>query len=218
MPRCYGVAYRSNRLIRRGKKVKNRRPLTDFEHVLLAYVALSPESGYSLKRLFATTPATVYTPSPGALYPALRRLSAAGLLRSEETVSAGKRTQRLYHITQEGRAVHEAWLREPVDQATVAENLGLHIMRFAMMQDTVDRADVLAFLRDLAAGLETFIDGIKSYLATGLPRGRIHGVLALEHGIAVHQASLDWARDAYAALSADTSRSSAPSGKSRPAG
>jgi DNA-binding PadR family transcriptional regulator len=169
--------------------------------VLLAHVALSPESGYSLKKLFATTPATVYTPSPGALYPALRRLSAAGLLRAEEAVSAGQRTQRLYHITEAGRAAREAWLREPVDQATVAENLGMHIMRFAMMQDTVERADVLAFLGDLAAGLETFIEGIKSYLANGVPPGRTHAALALEHGIAAHQASLDWAREAYAALS-----------------
>lgn len=169
--------------------------------MLLGYVALGPESGYSLKKLFATTPATVYAPSPGALYPALRRLSTAGLLRVEETVSAGKRIRRLYHITEAGRAAHEAWLREPVDQATVAEDLGMHIMRFAMMQDTVERADVLAFLRDLAAGLETFIEGIKSYLASGVPPGRTHAALALEHGIAVHQASLDWAREAYAALS-----------------
>jgi hypothetical protein len=30
-----------------------------------------------------------------------------------------------------------------------------------------------------------------------------HAALALEHGIAVHQASLDWARSAYDTLSGD---------------
>jgi DNA-binding MarR family transcriptional regulator len=169
--------------------------------VLLAYISMRPQSGYSLKRLYRSFPATVNIPSAGALYPALRRLSNAGLLSSEETVSAGQRTQRLYHLTEAGRAVHEAWLREPVDQATVANDLGLHLVRFAMMQDTVDRADVLVFLRDLAAGLETFIERTKSYLATEVPQGQIHGALALQHGIAVHQASLDWARDALRKLS-----------------
>lgn len=196
----YGVSYRSNRPIRREQKVKIHRPLTDFEHVLLGYISMRPQSGYSLKRLYVSFPATVNIPSAGALYPALRRLSNAGLLSSEETVSAGQRTQRLYSLTEAGRAVHEAWLREPVNQATVANDLGVHLVRFAMMQDTVDRADVLAFLQDLAAGLEIFIERTESFLATKVPPGRIHGALALKHGIAVHRASLDWARSAYAAL------------------
>jgi DNA-binding PadR family transcriptional regulator len=57
--------------------------------VLIAYIVMSPQSGYSLKRLFAATPATVYNPSPGALYPALRRLVSADLLSVEEAVSRG---------------------------------------------------------------------------------------------------------------------------------
>jgi DNA-binding PadR family transcriptional regulator len=171
--------------------------------VLLAYIVMSPQSGYSLKRLFAATPATVYNPSPGALYPALRRLAGAGLLSAEDAVSRGQRTRRLYQATEAGHAAHEAWLREPVRKATVAQDLGLHLMRFAMMQDTVERAHVLAFLRDLAEGLESFIEGVRSYLATEIEPGRTHATLALEHGIAVHQASLDWAHSAYDTLSGD---------------
>lgn len=188
--------------MRRGRNINIRRPLTDFEHVILAYIALSPESGYSLKQLFAASPAAVYNPSPGALYPALRRLTAAGLLSAEDAVSAGQRARRLYRLTATGRAAHEAWLRQPVDPATVANDLGLHLMRFAMMQDTVERARVLEFLRDLEAALASFVDGIKSYLAQ-VPPDRVHGTLALEHGIAVHQASLDWARAARDRLSGE---------------
>jgi hypothetical protein len=116
-------------------------------------------------------------------------------------VSRGRRTRRLYQATEAGRAAHETWLREPVRKATVASDLGLHLMRFAMMQDTVERAHVLSFLRDLAEGLESFIDGARSYLDTEIQPGRTHAALALEHGIAIHQASLDWARAAYDTLS-----------------
>jgi DNA-binding PadR family transcriptional regulator len=58
-----------------------RHQLTSFEHVLLGLVCLSPASGYDLKRIFAVTPMGIYQPSSGALYPALRRLEAKGLVQ-----------------------------------------------------------------------------------------------------------------------------------------
>jgi PadR family transcriptional regulator AphA len=165
--------------------------------VVLAYVVRSPESGYGLKRLFSATPAGVYRPSPGALYPALRRLVARGLITVENDVNQpGHRPRKLYRVTDAGRAAHVDWLRRPIDQATVASDLGLHIMRFAMMQGKVDRQEVLAFLKDLADGLRTFIEGVERYLAEQVPPGRIYAALALEHGAIVHRASLEWALSA----------------------
>jgi DNA-binding PadR family transcriptional regulator len=168
---------------------------------VLAYLVRSPESGYGLKRLFNATPAAVYRPSPGALYPALRRLVARGLITVEDDENqAGRRPRKLYRVTEAGHAAHLDWLRRPVDQASVANDLGLHIMRFAMMQGKVDRQEVLAFLKDLAEGLRAFIEGVERYLAEEVPPGRVHAALALEHGAAVHRASLDWARRAMELL------------------
>jgi DNA-binding PadR family transcriptional regulator len=170
--------------------------------VLLGYIVREPQSGYGLKKRFGTTPASVYQPSPGAMYPALRRLVARGLLTVEETVSRGHREQRLYRATEAGHAVHLDWLRQPVDPATVSvsNNLGLHLMRFVMMEDELDREEVLAFLKGLADALEGFISGIERYIASGAPSARRLAVLALGHGVAVHQASLEWARTAMAEL------------------
>src|ERR1051326_2584503 len=95
------------------------RPLTGFEQVLLGVIAAEPRSGYGLKKMFSASPASVYQPSPGALYPALRRLEARGLLRAERKVSAGRRALRLYHVTEAGRALHADWLGQPVVPATV---------------------------------------------------------------------------------------------------
>ena len=136
------------------------------------------------------------------MYPALRRLVARGLLTVEEKVSRGHREQRLYHATEAGHAVHKEWLRQPVDPATVSvsNNLGLHLMRFVMMEDELDREEVLAFLKSLAVALEGFISGLERYIASGAPAHLQLAGLALEHGVAVHQASLDWARAAMAQL------------------
>ena len=152
--------------------------------------------------MFCATPASVYQPSPGAMYPALRRLVARGLLAVEETISRGRREQRLYHATEAGHAVHLEWLRQPVDPATVSasNNLGLHLMRFVMMEGELDREEVLAFLKGLADALEGFISGLERYIAAGAPAHLRLAGLALEHGVAVHQASLDWARSAMVQL------------------
>lgn len=172
--------------------------------MLLGFIALGPESGYGLKRRFGTSPLGVYRPSPGALYPALRRLVSRGLLAVEELPAdredGSGRAERIYRATGEGRAVHLAWLRRPVDPETVGNELGLHLMRFAMMGEELPAEESRAFLADLAAALEKFVTGLERYLASGAAPDTLHVRLALEHGIAVHQTSLEWARDALRRL------------------
>jgi DNA-binding PadR family transcriptional regulator len=193
-----------------------RRPLTDFEQVLLGVIASEPRSGYRLKKMFNESPSSVYQPSAGALYPALRRLEGRGLLRAEKKVSSGRRAQRLYHVTQAGRATHLDWLRQPVVPATVAADLGLHLMRFALMEEQLGRAAVLAFLSDLADALDSFVSGMEQYLASGAQSSQRHAELALQHGIAIHRASLEWARSALAALARPAPARTSPSVAQRP--
>jgi DNA-binding PadR family transcriptional regulator len=181
------------------------RPLTDFEQVLLGVIDSEPRSGYGLKKLFNASPSSVYQPSPGALYPALRRLEARGLLHAEK-VTNGRRVQRMYYVTEAGRAVHLDWLRQPVVPATVVADLGLHLMRFALMENHLPRAAVLAFLKDLESALDGFVSATERYLASGAQSGRRHAELAIEHGIAMHRASLDWTRSALAALAEGPAR------------
>jgi DNA-binding PadR family transcriptional regulator len=185
------------------------RPLTDFEQVLLGVIAAGPRSGYGLRKMFNASPAGVYQPSPGALYPALRRLEGRGLLRAENKVSSGRRALRLYHVTRAGRSTHLDWLRQPVAAATVATDLGLHLMRFALMEQQLGRAAVLAFLNDLASALDNFVSGMERYLASGAQSSHQNAELAIKHGIAVHRASLEWTRSALAELA-----ESPPPGKS----
>jgi len=73
-------------------------------------------------------------------------------------------------------------------------------MRFALMENQLPRAAVRAFLADLANALDSFVTATEQYLASGAEAGRPHAELAIEHGIAVHRASLEWARSALATL------------------
>src|ERR1700678_2309021 len=162
--------------------------LTQFEHVLLGLVCLSPSSGYDLKRTFAVTPMGVYQPSSGSLYPALRRLEAKGLVRALNGTGESARHRRVYEPTEAGRAAHAAWLRTPIETSTVARDLGLHLMRFVMMEDASSREEVLSFLGDLKDALAEFTAGMERYAAASPQQGARHPALALDHGLEVYRA------------------------------
>jgi DNA-binding PadR family transcriptional regulator len=179
------------------------RELTEFEQVLLGMIAATPSTGYDLKQAFATTPLGIYQPSSGALYPALRRLERRGLLRAEPESQGNRprsRRRYVYHLTEPGRSAHAAWIRQPVNPATIASDMPLHLMRFVMMEWVLSRDEVLAFLADLRDALAAFLDGLERYAATAGFQER-HPPLALDHGIAMYTASLAWAKRAISILS-----------------
>jgi DNA-binding PadR family transcriptional regulator len=181
----------------------SRRQLTSFEHILLGLICTSPSSGYDLKRMFAATPMGLYQPSSGALYPALRRLEAGEMVRAQPLsgqVAQSARHRRVYEPTPKGELTHAEWLRTPVDPATASRDLGLHLMRFVMMERLFPREEVLAFLRSLADALAVLVAQLEQYTATA-EMSDLHPLLALDHGLAVHRASLRWAKQTIAALS-----------------
>jgi len=179
--------------------------LTPFEHILLGMICAAPSSGYDLKRIFADTPMGVYQPSSGALYPALRRLERKGLARAQAPsghTARSARHRRVYEPTPTGRAAHAAWLRTPVDPATVSRDLGLHLMRFAMMEHLLPPDEVLTFLHNLAAALAAFTAELEHHYTVTADLSDRHPHLALDHGLAVHRVSLQWTQRAITALSA----------------
>jgi DNA-binding PadR family transcriptional regulator len=184
-----------------------RSQLTSFEHVLLGMIFSQPSSGYDLKRRFATTPMGVYEPSSGSLYPALDRLARRGLLSSEAfRPAAGGRPRRVYRLTADGYQAHLDWIREPVRPQTVAQDLGMHLLRFVMMADVLPPDEVLAFLASLRAALAGFVTGLEQASANPDVAENLVARLAVEHGLAVHRASLDWTEQAMTTLTAGAAK------------
>lgn len=178
-----------------------RSQLTSFEHVLLGMICTHPASGYDLKRRFATSPMGVYQPSSGALYPALTRLERRGLLCSETSrPAAGGRPRRVYRPTPDGQEAHLGWLREPVRPETVAQDLGMHLLRFVLMADALPADEVLGFLASLRAAMAGFVATLEQASAAPDVAANIAARLAVEHGLAVYRASLAWTEQAISTL------------------
>jgi hypothetical protein len=74
-------------------------------------------------------------------------------------------------------------------------------MRFVMMEHLLPPEEVLGFVQSLADALAAFVAGLERYI-TAADLGDRHPRLALDHGLAVHRASLQWAERTIEALSA----------------
>ncbi|TLS53798.1 PadR family transcriptional regulator [Paenibacillus antri] len=86
-----------------------------FKYALLELLAGEPMHGYQLIKAMEEKTGGLYAPSPGSVYPNLQLLEDMQLIGSSET--DGKK---LYHITEEGRAV----LREKGSAAEERSELG----------------------------------------------------------------------------------------------
>jgi transcriptional regulator len=80
--------------------------------MILKALSWGPMHGYAVSRWIAETTDEAFAVQEGALYPALRRLEARGLLGSGWTVTETGREARVYRLTAEGRERLRAEVRD----------------------------------------------------------------------------------------------------------
>ena len=160
---------------------------------LLGLLLEGPLSGYDIRRIFTRTPMGSFSDSPGAIYPALDRLEAAGLVRGRIENSAGLRRRKTFQLTPAGTASLKRWLGEPVTRDDVVHDTDELMLRFGFMDAGLGEAASVRFLTSLQQELKAYIPELKLYLdAHGreMPRS---GSLALESGIRAYETLFLWA-------------------------
>ncbi len=100
--------------------------LSTTDHALLASLTICPMSGYELREFIKGSIGNFWSESYGQLYPALKRLESAGLVRSSEKPT-GKRPKRVYAITAAGRRLLAKWLQTPATEQVPRVELLLKI-------------------------------------------------------------------------------------------
>lgn len=165
---------------------------------LLGLIQQQPMSGYDLRKIFASTAMGSFSDSPGAIYPALRRLEARGLVRSEVQASTSLRKRRLFRIAPKGLAAFKGWLRKPVTRDDVIRRSGDLMLRFAFMDQAVGEERTVRFLRELAEELEGYISSLHEYFKSHASEMPLSGRLAGECGMQEYEARLRWARSSIA--------------------
>ncbi|MFF4844396.1 PadR family transcriptional regulator [Streptomyces collinus] len=167
---------------------------------ILGFLAEEPLHGYELKERIRALSGHVRPVSDGALYPAINRLVAAGLLdqRTEDGASAAPR--RMLSLTAKGRADLLARLRGP-RQTEITDQVRFNTV-LAFLRHLPDPAEQAAVLRRRLDFLETpssffYRDGepVPAEEAGDLFR---QGMLRVAR--ATGRAEREWLREALAVL------------------
>ena len=162
---------------------------------LLGLIWQSPRSGYQLRKFFSATPMMTFSDSPGAIYPALRRLEQRGFIRGRVE---GPRRRKVFQLTARGRTEFRRWQTRPVTRHDVVRNCAALMLRFAFMDQSANKRDCLRFLQGFQRELLAYLPGLREYLKANRAHVPRSGGLALESGIQSYEARLRWTRTAIA--------------------
>ena len=166
---------------------------TSLDYALLALLHQAPSSGYHLRKVFATT-MMQYSGSPGAIYPALKRLERWGLIEGEVDRSKSLRPRRLFRPTEAGTEVFRSWLLREVTREEVIRGGNELMLRFTLHPFLGSRRASREFLAGVAREVAACAKDLEGELELMPPEAPVHGRLVLEHGIEQYRATVRWAR------------------------
>ncbi|MFC1717850.1 PadR family transcriptional regulator [Candidatus Poribacteria bacterium] len=161
---------------------------------VLGLISRTPMTGYDLRKVFATTPMGHFSSSPGAIYPALKRLEEDGLI---EGVVEGKNTlrpKRVYTLTEKGAEVLRQQISQPVAQDDIIWRMDELMLRFVFMDHILGQEKAVNFLKEFILRIEAYIPSLQEQFEEIRDSGVLYGAFALEHGIEMYKTNIRWAR------------------------
>jgi DNA-binding PadR family transcriptional regulator len=180
--------------------MKTENDLSTLSLAILGLISQRPLTGYDIRKVFATTPMGHFSSSPGAIYPALKRIEEAGWIRSVTTEGRTRRQRMVYKITARGLKVLKEHLSRPVAREDVVWRMDDLMMRFAFMDGVVGRELTVRFLRDFASQIDAHVADLRRYFESAKSILPACGRLALENGIQSYEMNAQWARRAIQEL------------------
>ena len=168
--------------------------IPSFGYALLGLIHQKPSSGYDLRKIFSSTSMKTYSDSPGAIYPALRRLQKQGLIRGTVEDGSGLRRRQVFRLTAKGLAELKRWIALPIGRDDLSSGLKIIMLRFAFSEKAVGPLASLEILRSIEAALGPFLRDLREKLEAMRPFAPTSGRLALECGIRSYESLLGWTR------------------------
>lgn len=182
--------------------------LSPTARVILGMLRGGAETGYDIKQVTDRSTRYFWGASYGQIYPELRRLEEAGLVRSRDEPRGGVR-RRVYELTAAGERACDEWLRADGPDRFELRDEGLLRLFFA---GGLDREELLSLVRRRRAWYERSLaefEGTEEHFG-GLGETTYGAVLdyAVE--------SMEWNARWFAALEGRISRGETPRSRRRP--
>jgi DNA-binding PadR family transcriptional regulator len=174
--------------------------LTTFEYALLGLIGMSPMTGYDVHKVFDSTPLTHFSSSPGAIYPALGRLSRIGLLEARLDAAKETRPRRVFSLTAAGGQALDLWLHQPVTREELIRGNGAPVLRFSLAAGRLSRDQILAYLETYQRTVADYLKELYGHAELTAGPENLHGRLALYLGIRGFESELEWIKGAAAEI------------------
>ena len=175
-------------------------PLSTLSLAILGLMAQKPRSGYDLRKVFSTTPMGHFSTSPGAIYPALKRIEKSRWIRGKIDNRQSLRPKLVYALTKKGRNLLERHLSQPVTRDDVIWHMDDLMLRFAFMGEIVGREKTVQFLREFLLEVESYLSSLREYFDEVRESMSPYGRLAIENGIDSYKSTANWVKRAIKEL------------------
>ncbi|OKL50786.1 PadR family transcriptional regulator [Buchananella hordeovulneris] len=147
----------------------------------------SPAHGYELRKRLATTLGRLRAWSYGSLYPALRRLTEAGLITSTDDPT-GKRAKIVYSLTKAGRVHLNTALAGAGPDAWNDDAFDVHFANFS----STDTATRLRILEGRRSRMVERLAALRAAVIEATERMDKYAAELSRHGLAQAEADIAW--------------------------
>lgn len=169
-------------------------PIPSLGYALLGLLQQKPASGYDLRKIFSSTSMKTYSDSPGAIYPALRRLEREGMIRGTVEGGSALRRRQVFRLTPKGFAELNRWIALPIGRDDLSSGLKIVMLRFAFSEKAIGPFASLEILKSIEAALGPHLRDLGEKLEQIRPVAPTSARLALECGIRSYESLLLWTR------------------------
>ena len=166
--------------------------LTTFNLATLCMINRAPRSGYDIHKEFGSTPIGQFTDSPGAIYPALRKLEANGLITARIDRAGTLKPRRMFRLTAKGRRAIEERLRAPITRRDIIWHLDDLMIRFVYAEEILGFDASLEIARNFHREIKKFTLEFSTYVRDVSEGLSLMARLALENGIESYRQQLQW--------------------------
>lgn len=161
--------------------------LSPTARVLLAMIRNGRRTGYEIKQLVDVSTRFFWAASYGQIYPELKRLEQAGLIRGEDEPSGG-RQRRAYNLTPKGDEALDGWLRSQDEPLYELRDEALLKLFFSNELTDEERLEIV---RQMRARHQQVVDGLRSVEeAAASVGGGTH--MTQQFGMGLHSWVVDW--------------------------
>src|ERR1700730_1689594 len=157
-------------------------------YVILGILHLGAHSGYDIKQLADMSTRHFWATSYGQIYPELKRLTDAGLIKAEDA-SKGTRQRTLYHLTSKGKQTLHKWVSDHAIKTLEVRDEMLLKLFFA---DAMSKKETVRHLEAMVRRHQGVVAGLQEHepMAAAQPHRMKHEVM--NFGIAFHSWCAEW--------------------------